>query len=495
VYPPWAALEKRALLQNNLPPLGILSIAAHLRSEGVSVGVLDVHAERLDDEEVRRRIAAIRPRFVGISVLTNMCIAAHAIARIAKAASPGCMVVAGGVHAEAMPERMLANSAFDYVVRGDGEDAMLEIVRGVAPADIPGLSYRSGDGVVHNAIRPLEMDLDRYPFPAYDLVDFDHYFPAPGSYRRLPAINMLMTRGCPGKCTFCNSAFTTLRSRSPESVVEQIKVLRYEHGIRQILFYDDTFTVAKKVVLRFCEKMIADHVDVTWTAYVRGDCFSDEMAKAMKAAGCHQVLMGIETGDERIMANIGKVIDKKRYRTAVDIAHRNGLEVRGSFIIGNVGETHETLERTLQFAIALDLDLFQLNISTPYPGTQLFQWAEAHDALVDRDWTEYGQGKVLVRLPDLTAAEIYAFERTAFRRFYMRPTMIARQLRRITTPRHAKDLVAAFLMLVIGTVRYKTPQWDCWKRHSEEDFHDIPVQQPKVCQLTYKLRQGAAATA
>jgi radical SAM superfamily enzyme YgiQ (UPF0313 family) len=398
------------------------------------------------------------------------------------------------VHAEAMPERMLSNSAIDYVVRGDGEDAMLEIVRGVTPDLIAGLSYRSGLTVRHNRTRPLEMDLDRYPFPAYDLVDFANYFPAPGSYRRLPAINMLMTRGCPGKCTFCNSAFTTLRSRSPESVVEQIKVLRYRHGIRQILFYDDTFTVAKQVVLRFCEKMVEDQVDVTWTAYVRGDCFSDEMAKAMKAAGCHQVLMGIETGDETIMVNIGKTIDRRRYRTAVEIAHRNGLEVRGSFIIGNVGETRETLERTLQFAIDLNLDLFQLNISTPYPGTQLFQWAEARGALIDKDWTDYGQGKVLVRLADLAPADIYEFERSAFRRFYLRPRMIARQLRRITTPRHVKDLVAAFLMFVIGTVRYKTPQWECWKRHPEEAFLDIALEQPQVCQLTYKLRQDVPDT-
>ncbi len=401
-------------------------------------------------------------------------------------------MVTGGVHAEAMPEQMLANSAIDFVVRGDGEDAMLEIVQGVPPERIAGLSYREGLVVRHNRTRPLEMDLDRYPFPAYDLVDFDNYFPAPGSYRRLPAINMLMTRGCPGKCTFCNSAFTTLRSRSPESVVEQIKVLRYKHGIRQILFYDDTFTVAKQVVLRFCQKMVEDKVDVTWTAYVRGDCFSDEMARAMKAGGCHQVLMGIETGDETIMVNIGKTIDKKRYRTAVDIAHRNGLEVRGSFIIGNVGETHETLERTLQFAMDLDLDLFQLNISTPYPGTQLYQWAEAHGALIDKDWTDYGQGKVLVRLKDLTPEQIYAFEHHAFRRFYLRPTMVSRQLRRITTPRHVKDLVAAFLMFVIGTVRYKTPKWECWKRHPEAAFQDLAVERPQVCQLTYKVRQEVA---
>ena len=118
-------------------------------------------------------------------------------------------------------------------------------------AEILGLSYReSNERVVHNPPRPVQMELDAYPMPAYHLIDFKHYFPAVGTYRNLPAMNALMTRGCPGKCTFCNSAFTTLRSHSAEQMVERIKHLAPEYGIRQIQFYDDTFTVAKPRVDR-----------------------------------------------------------------------------------------------------------------------------------------------------------------------------------------------------------------------------------------------------
>src|SRR5476649_2352980 len=113
------------------------------------------------------------------------------------------------------------------------------------------------------------MNLDRYPFPAYDLVDFDNYFPAPGSYRRLPAINMLMTRGCPGKCTFCNSANTALRNRSADRVVDEIEHLRDTYGIKEIQFYDDTFTVNRQNVLRFCELMKERKVGVSWSAFIR----------------------------------------------------------------------------------------------------------------------------------------------------------------------------------------------------------------------------------
>lgn len=489
IYPPWAVLEKRAILQNCLPPLGILSIASFVEAHGYSVRILDVHAERLDDTEVVARVTEARPRYVGISVLTNMAIPAQYIARLCKQTVPDCQVICGGVHAEAMPEAMLANGAIDAVVRGDGEEAMLEILRGRPFPEILGLSYRDGYEVIHNPPRRVEMDLDRFPMPAYHLVDFSNYFPAVGSYRNLPAINMLMTRGCPGKCTFCNSAFTTLRSRSAASVVAQVKLLRYKYGVRQIQFYDDTFTVAKKTVLEFCRKLMDDKVDVTWTAYIRGDCFNEEMAAAMKGAGCHQVLIGVETGDVEIMRNIGKLIDKARYAQTVKIAHMHGIEVRGSFIIGNMGETRQTMEATLQYAKDLDLDLFQLSISTPYPGTQLYRDAVAQGLLVHKNWSEYGQGRVLVRLPDLAPEEVYAFERYAFRSFYLRPKMIFRQLRRIVHVRHLRDLLLAFSVLVLGSLRYRNPKWECWKGWKEAEFQDVPIRQPETPRLTFALRQ------
>jgi radical SAM superfamily enzyme YgiQ (UPF0313 family) len=199
--------------------------------------------------------------------------------------------------------------------------------------------------------------------------------------------------------------------------------------------------------------------------------------------------MGIETGDERIMRNIGKPIDKRRYLQSVKIAHAHGIEVRGSFIIGNVGETRETMEATLAFAKDLDLDLFQLNISTPYPGTQLFRNATERGALVHTDWAEYGQGSVLVRLPDLTAEETYAFERHAFRSFYLRPKMVWRLLKRVTNFRQLRDLVLGFVALAIGSLRYRNPKWECWKRHKEADFHDLPIAQPRTPRLTFALRQ------
>jgi len=491
IYPPWAVLDDRSILQNSLPPLGILSIASYLESNGFTVKVYDIHGEKLEDTDLRTRLKRDRPRFIGISVLTNMSIPAHRIAQICKEELPGSPVVIGGAHAEALPERMLRNSAIDFVVRGDGEETMLEIVKGNPLEGITGLSYRENDAVQHNGPRPVSKNLDSYPLPAYHLVDFDFYFPAAGSYRNLPAINMLMTRGCPGKCNFCNSAMTTLRSRSPESIVSQIEFLYKTYGIRQVQFYDDTFTATKSTCLRFCELMEKANLDVTWVAYIRGDCFSDRIAEAMKKAGCHQVLMGVETGNAEIAMRIGKPIDKKRYFETMRIARRHGLEVRATFIIGHMGDTWESMNDTVNFAIDLDVDLFQLNICTPYPGTQLYKEVVEKGLLRSTDWNRYGQGDVLFEQEHLSAEDIYRFERHAFRKFYLRPIVVMRLLRRITSWYHVRDYIRAARLLLAGQRKKGSGDWQCWKDLDEEKLLDLPILEPSSPRLTYHLRQSA----
>jgi anaerobic magnesium-protoporphyrin IX monomethyl ester cyclase len=495
IYPPWAVVDGRATLQNSLPPLGILSMASYLESLGYSVVVYDVHGEGLNDDDVRERLRRDRPRFVGISVLTSMAIPAHKIAKICKEELADCVVVAGGTHAEAVPERMLKNSSIDVIVRGDGEEPMRQIVEEVAFSEIKGLSFRKGQSIQHNEAGEILMDLDKYPFPAYHLVDFKNYFPGTATYRHLPAINMLSTRGCPGACVFCNSAFTTLRTRDPIKVAEQIRHLRENYGIRQVQFYDDTFTVMKKFVLEFCKKMVEMDLDISWSAYIRGDCFSDQMALAMKQAGCHQVILGIETGNAKIAERMGKPITRERYLEAVEISHRHGIEVRGSFIIGHMGETWETMEDTLNFAIEMDCDLFQLSINTPYPGTALYNEAKKNGMLIHQDWYRYGQGQVLIDQPQLSTEDIYKFERLAFRKFYLRPKPMYRLLKRLTSFRHIRDYLLAAYILLLGQSGSDRKDWSCWMNLKEEDYLDLILDnQDEILRLTYELRQESFAT-
>ena len=490
IYPIWVTATGRGRLQRMLPPLGILSIASYLESLNYKVGVMDLHGDPMMPNDFRRRVRELKPKTVGITVLSNHFIVAHHIATICKEEVPDCRVIVGGVHAEAYPEQMLRNKNIDAVARGDGEETMADFVAGRPYSETQGLSYRGPNHeVIHNPIRALTKDLDQYPFPAYHLIDFTKYFPGVGTYRNYPAINMLMTRGCPGKCTFCNSALTVLRGRSPEKMVDLIQKLREEHGIRQITFYDDTFTATPVTVRKFCHEMITRKVDVTFVCYARGDMFSEEMAQLLSQAGCHQVLLGIESGSDKLMAAIGKPIDKAKYKRVVDIAHKYGIEVRGAFIIGHLEETKETLEETLQFAVDLDLDFFAPSILTPYPGTELFKQSKAENILLHEDYSLYGQGEVILKMKHLNKDELLHFYKWCFFRFYLRPRVFMKQLRRLKTFRQILDIFSVFRVLVLeGLGKNSSKELLAWIQFDLQQVLDHNVVVPAEPRLTWEVR-------
>jgi radical SAM superfamily enzyme YgiQ (UPF0313 family) len=457
-----------------------LSIGAILEQAGFLVVVLDAHLEALSEAEVKERIRAVNPSVVGITMMTSTAIVSHRIAQLVKEVDPDTRVVVGGVHPDALPDETLRNRAIDCVVRGDGEYTMLEICQGKAEKEILGLSYRVGNRPVHNPGRPTLMNLDELPPYAYHLIPMGKYYPAAGAYRRLPAINMLMTRGCPGKCIFCNSAETALRTRDARRVVDEIKHLRDAYGIREIQFYDDTFTVMKKNALRFCELMAEENVGVGFSCFARTDCFSPKMAKALKKAGCHQVMFGVESGSQQILKTLRKDIDLARTRQAVQEAKDAGLEVRAAFIFGTPGETLQTMQETVDYAMSLDPDLAIYNITTPYPGTQLFHWAEQNGRLKTYDWWDYELGEPIVDLGSISKDELKTAYDKAFKAFYNRPRVYAKRLLKIRSLSHFKDAVDAFLQVIWKvnlTARGSTHR--DWIRHQREDFFDLAFEVEK----------------
>ncbi len=479
INPPWISKDENIWhgIKGAMPPLGLLSIAAYAEQQGLSVRVFDLHVERWGIAEFREALRRILPSYVGISFMTATALAGNRIARIVKEVHPGCTVVVGGVHAEAMPSECLSNSAIDLVARGDGEKTFARIASGQSVENIAGVSYRIGNEAAHNPPAEVITNLDELPMPAYHLVPMRKYYPAIGAYRRLPAINMLMTRGCPGKCTFCNSANTTLRTRSAELVVEEIAHLRRTYGIREIQFYDDTFTVVRKNALRFCRLMKERQLGVSWTAFVRTDCFDKQMALALKEGGCHQVMFGVESGDDQILANIKKPIDREKTYQAIETAKKVGLEVRTTFMLGSPGETVESMQRTIDCALQLDPDLAIFNITTPYPGTEMFAWAKHNGYLNTEDWGDYELSGAIMNLPTVTPQQVNEAYTRAHKVFYGRPIMFWRRLKRIRNISHIVDNIHAFFYIIlrrkIGKRGFFRREWiEC----RQEDFRDVPLQ-------------------
>jgi anaerobic magnesium-protoporphyrin IX monomethyl ester cyclase len=440
VNPPWVIRSRKNVWRNVasiMPPLGLAWLAAVLERAGHDVEILDAHALRMELDDVVAWARGRKPfDLVGVTATTPLIGNALEIARQFKAESPSIRIVLGGVHPTVMPDEALAEPAVDVVVRGEGEDTICELAAGGPLENIDGISYRRDGQAVHNRDRALIADLDTLPLPAYHLLPMDKYRPAAGAAKRTPATSVLATRGCPGRCTFCYRIFgDRLRCRSGRRVAEEVKLLQERYGIREICFYDDTFTAVKREVRAFCQAVQDMKLDLTWSCFSRIDTFDEEVFRLMKQSGCHQVMVGVESASPEILKNINKKIDVERVATVIAAMKKLGLEVRAAFMLGNPGETLETMEENVRFAVRLNPDLAQFNITTPFPGTEMYGWAEANGCLMTKNWEDYDLSRPVLRLPTVAPEAVQRYYDVAHRRFFLRPSFILKRLWRLRNPR------------------------------------------------------------
>ncbi|MBF0308048.1 MAG: cobalamin-dependent protein [Magnetococcales bacterium] len=450
INPPWQVRQGNiwSQIRATMPPLGLLYLAAVAEQEGVEVTVWDFQAELLGWEGMEARIREQAFEVYGITATTPLAKNAYRLAGLIKKYHPHSRVILGGVHCSAMPEEALAQEAVDVVVRGEGEDIFLKLLQNTPLHTLSGISHRVDGQVRHQGPDALVEDLDRLPVPAFHLVQLARYKPAVGAYKRLPAINMTATRGCPGKCTFCNSASIKLRKRSAERVFEEMALLSRKYGMREIAFYDDTFTVFPSNIKRLCDLLEKNRIDLTWSCFARVDCVNRDLLAAMKRGGCHQVMFGVESGDPEILKTIKKPTPLVKNSEAVQMCREVGLTSRCTFMFGNPGETEETLEETIRYAIALDPDLVVFNITTPYPGTEMFDWAKERGYLLTEDWDDYDLSKTVMRLPTVSPERLDLFLKEGYRRFYQRPTVVWRKVKQLSSWSELSNLAQGGASLV-----------------------------------------------
>jgi len=435
INPPWLRASGNIWRQigSCSPPFGLGLLAAVLEREGVGVSVLDCNALRVGIDQLAGRLPAAAPRFVGITATTAMIENALLCADVVRARYPEAKVVVGGVHPTVMPEDTLASPSVDYIVMGEGEDTVVELVRGTDPSVIKGLGYKRDGMAVINPPRETVQDLDALPVMAYHLLPMDRYYSALGSYKRHPNIGMIVSRGCPGRCTFCKGDVfgRSLRMRSPGSIMGEIDLLSSRYGIKEISFYDDTFTAFKKNVRELCGMLMERRERLSWSCFSRVNTVDEDLLGLMKAAGCHQVMYGVESADEQILKNINKKIDLATVDKAVSMTKKAGIDIRLAFMLGSPGETEETMRRTVDYALRLDPDYAVFNITTPYPGTEMFDWADNNGCLTTKRWSDYDLSKPVMELPTVSSKVVVEQYRAAYKRFYMRPRYVIRRLGKI----------------------------------------------------------------
>lgn len=436
INPPWIVRGKHNIWRNIgsiMPSLGIAWLAAVLERDGHQVKILDAHAEQIPIESVTKWVYRNGPfDLVGITSSTPLIRNAINIARLLKSEFPYTQIVLGGVHPTVLPEDVLAEPSVDMVVRGEGEETIREIAAEKPWEDIDGISYRQDGLIIHNPERKLIADLDTLPFPAYHLLPMHKYRPAAGAYKRLPASSVLATRGCPGRCTFCYRIFgNRLRCRSGQNIAQEVRMLHDHYGIKEICFYDDTFTAVRREVQNFCHAIQEMGLDITWSCFSRIDTFDEEMFRLMKETGCHQVMYGVETYSQDVLKKINKKIDHEIVEVVIKTTKKIGLDVRAAFMLGNPGDTEETLKENINYAIRLDPDLAIFNITTPYPGTEMYNWAEENNYLITKNWEDYDLSVPVLKLPSISAEKIMEYYRKSHRRFFLRPQYIYKRVRKI----------------------------------------------------------------
>jgi len=428
-------------------PIYLAYIVAVLEEAGVEVGFIDGVMEEMSIADFSRAVSSIRPDLVVIECSTPSIEYDLETARAVKDSVDGTSVALIGSHASFFHEEILSdNPAVDAICRGEAEITVKELALSLSSGDdlrqVKGLSYREGEEVRVNPVRPLIQDLDSLPFPARHIVRHDGYRAA--IYSGDCPTAMVSSRGCPHHCIYCLWPETLyghkFRARSAANVVDEMEHVVRDYGVDEIYFDDDCLTLSKKRVLEMCRLLLKRDVGVKWIVQSRVDTVDREVLTAMKEAGCHYILFGVESGSPRMLEIMKKRISLERVRQAFKDCRELGIRTQAFFLFGVPGETQETVEETIEFAKEIDADSTQFAIVVPHPGTELYETCVEHGWLVYDGWEDFAAENSLIETDHLTREEVEEARIRAYRRYYFRPGLVAKSLLGVRSFRDIKRL-------------------------------------------------------
>lgn len=424
------------------PPLGLAYLAASLQQAGHECTIYDGVAQPSSLEETCRK--AQQYDIVGITVVTAYFKRVkELILAIRSQCSPCPVIMVGGPHVTAESSDLLQAGA-DFGIIGEGELTSVELVKWIEDgknaetlSDIRGIAYVGSDGeIVRTQKRPLIQNLDEIPYPARDLLPMHLYSTSPARGLVAPSHALLISRGCPGVCSFCdnNSFGHKIRYHSPERIVDEMFLLRDKYGANHIQFFDDNFTTNKDMALTVCEMLISRGFNRCFSIQSRADCIDAEILAALKRAGCGYVSYGFESGTQRVLDHICKNETIEQMYNAVKLTKEAGIKVRGFFIFGFPSETMEEMKQTLNFAKELDIDMASFTLLCPFPGTLDYKRAKASGTFDPFFYkkmilTEFNLPKEPIYTPaGISSEELLEFHKNAYSSYYLRPLFILKHL-------------------------------------------------------------------
>jgi len=381
----------------NCVPLGLGYVASVLRTAGHSLDVLDINAYRYPKEKVRSILEKKTPPDF---ILTGGIITTYTylkwLTTQLRDIFDGTPIMIGGSVSTSIPEIALSTLNVDIACIGEGEITAVEVADHIEQnkdlASIKGIAYRKNGKIFKNELRAPIKDLDRIPLPAYDLFPMEIYVDNPVGYinidkwgtgsrasREIPkSTNINVTRGCPYRCRFCYHDYLGpgYRHRSPQHVLMEMDFLNEKYGVTYFLWSDDESTIDRRFIHEFCDLIIKSKRDYQFELPGRVNMVDEKMLTELKSAGCNMVGYGIESGSQKILDNMNKQITVEQAKKAVKLTKEIFGDADTSFMIGYPGETDETIQETKEFCKELDLAPEVIFFATPYPGTDLYEYAK-----------------------------------------------------------------------------------------------------------------------
>ena len=366
-------------------PHGLAILANVIRKKlKITPQFLDINAHRYTLTQIKKILRSTEFEVVLIGGLIPVYKRIVTYADIIKRINPNAVIIAGGSAAMSVPELLLNNSSVDVICMGEGEKVIIDLLEGLRNhsledlIDIKGFYYKNRvkNEIIFSGKPDLINDLDlESDLPAYDLLPMEIYLSNPivGFGRD---IDFISSRGCPFNCTFCYQPWgRNFRAHSVEFIVDAIKHLKKNYRIDFVSFQDDEFMANKSRVLAFCEKVRTEVPDILWSCTGRVNLISEEIISEMRSSGCCSVSYGFESGSPRMLKSMKKGVTIEQMENAVRVNRKFEMTIPVSFIIGMPGEDHDSCRETVEFCVRNNLPLKSMMFATPYPGTEIFQFA------------------------------------------------------------------------------------------------------------------------
>lgn len=434
-------------------PLGLLYLSAYLKKNEYDTQVIDAEALRLTNDEVIKKLTDFSPDVIAISMTTVAYHSTVALAEQINAKFAKLPIIVGGAHVTANPKQTMKCRCFSFGILREGEETLVELLTAIFAKKtdftaIKGIVFRDNkDQIKITEPRGYIKNIDQLPYPDREaLSDIKLYRPPVGCYRENFSVSMITSRGCPYQCVFCdNNTFgRKIRWFSPEYVVREIEYILKKYGAKEISFVDDTFPANRKRFIRILEMFKEKRLRFSWTCMANVNDLDEELLKMMKATGCWQIAVGIESGDNKILKLIRKGTTVEKVKKVVETADELGIIMKGFFMLGHPGETRKSLAKTIKLGLELPLTDLTCTIVTPIMGTELYEMAVSgkygkFDRETDCSRLNYWEPVFVPK--GLSEEELYSVQRDFFKHFYLRKAIIFKQISKI------KNIIVFFRML------------------------------------------------